>query len=82
MGAKMAPEAQAHAARPWRVRPGPGRRPNRACAWASSQGRLRSTRPGRIVPRSAAKRAMFARFEKYQRGRHRFLLAAVRTPLP
>jgi len=23
---------------------------------------------------------MFARFEKYQRGRHRFLLAAVRTP--
>jgi len=37
MGAKMGPEAQARAARPWRVRPGPGRRPNRACAWASSQ---------------------------------------------
>jgi len=32
MGAKMAPEAQARAARPWRVRLGPGRRPNQACA--------------------------------------------------
>jgi len=33
---------------------GPGRRPNQACAWASSQGRLQSTRPGRIAPRSPA----------------------------
>jgi len=68
VGAKMAAEAQARAARPWRVPPGPGR----ACAWASNQGRLRSTRPG------GGERA---ELRKIPAGAIVFLLAAVRNSL-